>query len=89
MHASTIFRTLSVDGNPEVMTCSSSLISSVSNSNPVAAHAAATVKSLVPSKTVHDGMGGVEGSGWFSAASSFSVNGLLLLIIALMSLSCL
>ena len=32
---------------------------------------------------------GVEGSGWFSAASSFSVNGLLLLIIALMSLSCL
>ena len=90
MHASTIFRTLSVDGNPEVMTCSPSLISSVSsNSNPVAAHAAATVKSLVPSKTVHDGMGGVEGSGWFSAASSFSVNGLLLLIIALMSLSCL
>ena len=90
LHTSTIFRAFSDNGSSEVMACSPALISSDGSiSNPVSPHAAATVKSLVPSKSTHDGMGGVEGSGWFSAASSFPLNDLLLLIIALLSLSCL
>ena len=76
MHVSTIFRAMSVNGNPEVLTCSSSLISSSSHS----VNAATSVKSLVPSRAVHDGMGGVQGSGWYSAASSFSMDALLMLV---------
>jgi hypothetical protein len=87
MHASTIFRALSAAGNPEVMTCSPSLIAAISSSSDGhATHSTATVKSLMPSRTLHDGMGGVQGSGWYSAASSFYAN--VLLSLAAM-LSCL
>jgi hypothetical protein len=79
MHASTIFRALSASGNPEVMTCSSSLIAASSSSDGTAPHSSATVKSLVPSRTLHDGMGGIQGSGWYSAASPCYVNMLLAL----------
>jgi hypothetical protein len=82
MHASTIFRALSATGNPEVMTCSPSLIAS-SSSDGTTSHSAAYVKSLVPSRTVHDGMGGVQGSGWYSAASLFNVNAYLALAVML------
>lgn len=73
MFTSTIFRTLSANGNPEVMTCSPSLMSSGSP----AASPAAAVKSLLPSpsRTMPDGMGGISGSsGWFSAAHSLTAS---------------
>ncbi len=74
-HVSTIFRALSAAGNPEVMTCSPSLIAS-SSSGPdgTAPHSSATVKSLLPSHTIHDGMGGIQGSGWYSAAPPLHAN---------------
>jgi hypothetical protein len=74
LFTSTIFRTLSANGNPEVMTCSPSLMTS--GSSPAASPAAA-VKSLLPSpsRTMPDGMGGVSGSsGWFSAAHSLTAS---------------
>jgi len=75
MHVSTIFRTLSANGNPEVLTCSIS-----SRSDSVTFNPAVTVKSLVPSPVSHDGMGGVQGSGWYSAASNFSLNAFSVLV---------
>jgi hypothetical protein len=90
MFASTIFRTLSANGNPEVMTCSPSLISS--SASAAAQRPAATAKSLIPSpsRATPDGMGGLQGPGWFAAAPAFAVN--ILLTLTAMSacfLSCL
>ena len=73
LFVSTIFRALSANGNPEVLTCSPAL-----TSNAVQ-QPAATVKSLIssPSRTMPDGMGGVQimqAPGGFSAAPSYPVS---------------
>jgi hypothetical protein len=88
LHVSTIFRTLSARGNADVVTCSSSLISLTgSTSDTVASHSGVAVKSLVPSRNIPDGMGGIQGSGWFSGARLVTFNCLVPLLVALLCLS--
>ena len=70
LFVSTIFRALSANGNPEVLTCSPALMSNA------AQPPAATVKSLIPSpsRIMPDGMGGMQAPGGFSAAPSTPVS---------------
>ena len=76
LFTSTIFRTLSANGNPEVLTCSPSLMFSSGSANAAAQQPAATVKSLIssPTRATPDGMGGVQGPVWYSAVPSLTVN---------------